>query len=125
MAKITGPLMSLDARGNIGKGSMQFRGGLHGVHAYKPTPPNARKKTPTSAQAAHRAIYGQAVEAWRALPEAQKKSWASMATQSPEPLSGWNLYLREFINNQGVIPENAAAWGGTPLKWNNQYLVWE
>ena len=54
MAKITGPLMSLDAKGNWARGTLQFRGGLQATHAYRPAQPGTvNQAAATPAQITH------------------------------------------------------------------------
>lgn len=94
MAKITGPLMSLDARGNWSKGALQFRGGLRATHAYRPAPPGkVNQKEASAAQASNRQLYRRAMEEWKALDDASRADWNERA--EPLGLSGWNLFFRE------------------------------
>ena len=125
MAKIGAPLMSIDARGNIAKGMLQFRGGLQGVHAYRPTPIDHKKNPASPAQAQQRNLYRQALNQWRDLSEIEREEWGQVAAAHPEPMSGWNLYIRHFMEYQLYIPENAATWDGQPLTWGDKYLIWE
>lgn len=94
MAKIVGPLMSVDARGNWAKGALQFRGGLKRCHAYRPAPPGTvNQKAASTAQASQRQLYRDALESWRALDDASQADWDGRA--EPLGLSGWNLFFRE------------------------------
>lgn len=93
MARITGPLLSLDARGNWARGALQFRGGLKATHAYRPAPPGSVNQAPaTSAQSIIRQHYRAAIEDWRALSEAERADWNASAEE--QHLSGWNLFLQ-------------------------------
>lgn len=125
MAKIGAPLMSFDARGNVAKGMLQFRGGLQGVHAYRPTPINHKKNPASPAQLQHRNRYRQALTQWRGLTEIEREEWDHIAEAQPEKMSGWNLYLKNFMQNQVLIPESAPAWDGEPLTWDDNHLNWE
>lgn len=94
MAKITGPLMSLDARGNWSKGALQFRGGLRATHAYRPAPPGkVNQKAASAAQASTRENYRNTLESWKSLDDAARADWNERA--EPLGLSGWNLFFRE------------------------------
>lgn len=98
MAKITGPLMSVDARGNWGSGTLQCRGGLHGTHIYRPAPPNSINQAPaTAAQASVRARYAVALSAWRQLSTEERQTHNAEA--QPLGLSGWNLYLQAAMSS--------------------------
>ena len=96
MARILGPLLSLDARGNWASGKLQFRGGLKATHAYRPAPPGSVNQAPaSSAQDLIRQRYQAAIEDWRALAPAERADWNASAEE--QHLSGWNLFLQTFI----------------------------
>ena len=100
MAKITGPLFSIDAAGNFASGAMQFRGGLRGTHAYRPAQPKTVNQAPaTVAQAAVRTAYQQIVAEWRALAEQDKLAWDAAASATSTPITGWNLYFKSRIQD--------------------------
>lgn len=46
-------------------------------------------------QQAHRAKYGECVQKWRALTDAQRAEYEALASE--ERISGWNYYLRDCI----------------------------
>lgn len=86
MAKVTAPLLSLDARGQFGK-TMVFIGwkGIKTVRAYVvPANPN------TAAQAAQRAIMALLVVAWKAMSTATKAAWNLWAPYETKTMSGFN-----------------------------------
>ena len=98
MAKITGPLLSIDAAGNFASGAMQFRGGLRGTHAYRPKSPKAVNQTPpTEKQTRVRSAYRAILDEWRSLDEATKSELDADAIRSGEPMTGWNLYFKSRI----------------------------
>lgn len=98
MAKVKGPLHSLNARGNWSKGTVQFRGGLRATHAYRPAPPGTVNQAPASeAQTAVRDRYHSALEAWRALSPEERALWNFAAETDLEGISGWNLFMRAFV----------------------------
>ena len=92
MARIVGPLMSMDARGNFAKGAMQFRSHGKGVHCYQP---RKASKPPSTGQLLQRTKYRQALLAWRLLSDSERDSWDALAAD--EGLMGWNAYLRFFV----------------------------
>lgn len=96
MAKITGPLYSVDAQGNWGKGVLQFRRGLKTTHAYRPAPPGRINQAPaTPAQARSRQAYGLAKERWTLLSLSEQAEWNAIA--EPHRMSGWNLFVQNEI----------------------------
>jgi hypothetical protein len=99
MAKVNGPLMSLDARGNYA-GKVQFRGGLKGTHAYRPAPPGRVNQAPaTEAQQTIRDAYHAVLLDWRALTPEQRGDWEALAVMQGHPMSGWNLYLKRHLTD--------------------------
>jgi hypothetical protein len=58
---------------------------------YWPTNPR------TEAQQAWRATFSSGVEAWQALSEGEKDEYRELAKE--KPLSGFNLFLREFLTS--------------------------
>jgi len=116
MAKIQGPLHSDSANGAFGK-SMIFRKGKKGTtlaRYYKPGIVN--KFTPSQAQVDLRTNYGLAVEAWRALTTAEKEEFNLRAKQEGGKMSGWNLYLKEYLALNPIL-----EWGEeqTPMSWQD------
>lgn len=115
MARVRGPLHSLDARGNWGRGALQFRGGNGGVHAYRPAPPGSVNQAPaTLAQMDVRDRYREALENWRALDDRERAHWEAQG--APEGLTGWNLYLRYWMAFQVIPPEALLIQEGAPLR---------
>lgn len=113
MARIIGPLLSLDARGNWGQGALQFRGGLRATHAYRPAPPGAINQAPaTTAQNLIRQRYRAAIEDWRALDPGERDDWNASA--EAQGLSGWNLFLQTCILNPTPQSTTALLAGSPP-----------
>ena len=113
MAKTRGPLMSIDAAGNYGKGAIQFRHGKRGVHAYRPTAPYKRGGQVSQAQLDHRNKYSAGRQAWQALNTQEKTTWNNLADQQANGLSGWNLFLKNWIetapSSGPYVPPNGDA----------------
>lgn len=116
MAKVSGPLHSLDARGNLG-GQVQYRGGRRGTHAYRPAnPATLNQKAPSEAQTATRDAYRRALGLWRALAPSERQGYDDRATAGGEALSGWNLFLRERMSiDPPTLVQDALIFGGSPL----------
>lgn len=96
MAKVKGPLFSIDARGQIAK-AMVF-GGWKGIpwvrEWFIPQNPN------TEAQQAIRLIFSQGVDAWHFTIDAGEIiDWQTAADNSGKTLSGFNFHLSEYIQS--------------------------
>lgn len=110
MAKITGPLFSLTASGNVG-GSIQFRGNRYGSHAYRPPRPEQQnQQAPSPAQAAIRRRYADIRARWHEILEAERQAWRDLATLPGCAGTGWSLYLAAHMH----APECLTCDGGTP-----------
>lgn len=97
MARIRGPLMSMDARGQFGD-ALLFRGGRKAAHAYRPAARTAINQAPaTVGQAAVRTTYRAAIDAWRDLPETDRATWTATATAAGGNRNGWNLFLAAYF----------------------------
>lgn len=98
MAKVTAPLLSLDAAGTFGK-TMTF-GKWKGRHYVRqrvtPTNPNSAN------QQTQRSKFRDAVAGWQALDQAIKDTWNTRVKELGLTMSGFNLYVREFIA-QGIL----------------------
>ena len=108
MAKVRGPLLSVDAAGQVG-GALCFRHHAGGVHVLPVAAPGSRTKglKPSAAQLAQRARYRAANGAWRALSPAERAAWQARARAGRRPQSGWNLYLAAWMANPGEEVSNA------------------
>jgi len=94
MPRVSGPLFSAEATGTLAHILTYYRKpGARVVRSYK-KPTNPR----TPAQRQHRALHAAAVKSWQQLYEPQKDLWRAAATP---PQSGYNLYVREYILQQG------------------------
>jgi len=95
MARVKGPLFSTEAAGQIGR-SFLFRSDKRGTHVYQFPEIDRSGETPTQGQEDARARYGQAVEAYRALTDEERATWASLAETDPRPVTGWSLFVERF-----------------------------
>jgi len=77
MPKVTGPALSLDARGKLGK-KVIFQNRPSGSTVYPYSKPGARvkkNKEPSAAQKVIRDYYKEAVEKWHQLTPTERKQW--------------------------------------------------
>lgn len=92
MAKVTGPLMSIDARGKLAN-AIVFMGwrGINTVRQWvKPANPNS------AAQQAIRGDFSDAVTLHKSLPADDKAAWSAKAAGLS--LSGYNMFIRKVVN---------------------------
>jgi len=96
MAKVTGPLMSMDARGQLGK-TLVYLGwkGLKTVRSFV-VPANPK----TAGQAGQRTLMSDGVDAWHdtRLTGADKTAWDRFAKTLSSAMSGFNAFVRQYIN---------------------------
>lgn len=99
--------MSIDARGNVASGRIQFRAGPSGrVHAYQPADPRTvNQRPPSDRQAETREKYRVALAAWRALAEPERAGWERKAGKTGKPRSGWNEFLRVWMRDRATLPD--------------------
>ncbi len=93
MAKVRGPLMSLDASGTLA-GEVRFRHQSGHVLVYRDgAPGSVDRKGPTAAQQAQRELYAEAVTRWRELAAEFRAEWVAYAAAQGKGLTPWNLFL--------------------------------
>lgn len=105
MAKVKGPLLSIDARGQIAKAIVfgSWKGIPWAREWFIPQNPN------TYEQQWVRTMFSQGVDAWHYTLDAQQIiDWQTAADASGKTLSGFNFHLSEYINSMKV--------GETPLE---------
>jgi len=90
MAKVAGPLFSMEASGSISKGITysRWRGINYVRQWFKPQNPRSEL------QVAQRQRMIDAVKDYHALSTENKAAWDSAA---PAPLSGFNYYVKKYI----------------------------
>jgi hypothetical protein len=115
MAKVINPLFSETAHGNVAKGSLQYRSGHWGSHAYKPLAPGKQnQQAPSPAQTAQRERFNAICASWHALSKAVKEDYKQQAAEIGG-LNGWNLYLSLGLA-KSVYPEDTLlTLDGLPL----------
>jgi len=94
MTKVVAPLLSLQARGQIGK-SLIFRQYKTKAIVGKYSKPGDVKSFKRSAiQIEIRSFYYDCVDEWRKLSEEEKGLYNQRAEQRKKPMSGWNLFYK-------------------------------
>lgn len=93
MAKVTGPLLSLDAKGNL-KNVLNFSHGRdsHVVRMAKKSiaPPDPK----TNIQLFNRSYWGNIVAIWHELSELDRESFILLSKS--KPLTAFNLYIKTY-----------------------------
>ena len=90
MAKVKGPLFSLNASGSVGD-LMTFSARISGPQVrYQ----KKQKDVITGARTEQREFFKEAVEAWNALSEEEKEEYNERA--KPLALTGYNLFISEY-----------------------------
>ena len=95
MAKVSGPLYSIAARGKIGN-AMVF-GAWKGIawvrRQFIPQNPKSTE------QVAHRLIFSQAIDGWHGTTADQKTAWQTGIERKGYTMSGFNYYVSEYIKD--------------------------
>jgi len=114
MAKVTGPLMSFGASGQIGKGIVMgnWRGVKYARSYVKPANPQ------TNAQQANRALFAFMREMWKLAPSIVADAWNAFA--AGRPFTGMNKWVGENVRVIGSATDlqdligSPGARGGLP-----------
>ena len=106
MARVKGPLMSLDASGTIA-GDTRLRHMRGHVLMYRGGEPGSvRRQAPSASQAAVRTRFADARARWRTLSPKQRAYWQQVARELDAGLTAWNCFL------SCVLRGGAACAGG-------------
>lgn len=104
MAKVTGPLLSTDARGNIKKTiTYSFKRGQNIVKFFK-----ASEDTHTHAQTLQRGLYSEAVSEWKKLTDEEKKYYDRYIRDNI--LTGYNAFIKQYILNNSISQYYMFGW---------------
>ena len=96
MARVKGPLMSMEARGNVTGGTLQFRTTPQGCHVYRPMDPREQNQTPPSpAQEAQRLKFKAACDAWSALGDEDKAYWRLRGMTTGR--TGFTAFISDYM----------------------------
>ena len=101
MAKVTGPLHSVKARGKFGN-EITYRNHFGGTVAVTYSTPTGDKTAPQHSQ---RALMKDARAAWRALSAETKAVWNQKANMRIG-ISGYNLFIQDYFKTHepGAAP---------------------
>jgi hypothetical protein len=111
MAKVKGPLFSLDASGKIADSIVYLKWkGISDVRAYV-IPANPR----TEKQQAQRAKMTEAVSLWHSTDfnELDFLAWDLYASIMPTPMSGFNAFIKSYIDAKVAEKNFTPLYGGT------------
>jgi len=123
MARVTGPLFSQTAAGNMAKGALQFRADKWGSHVYKPLNPAKQNRFPPSdAQILQRLRFGKVREAWTALGSVGQAYYNRLAA-SGGLMNGWNLYLSLCLGRSKYSEDTLLTKEGEPLLDSNHRFI--
>ena len=115
MARVNGPLFSIDARGNIAKGTLQFRTDNWGTHAYKPQDPaEQNQQEPSAAQSIQRARFAEVRDSWAALGF-EGRAYYNLLAAAIGKMNGWNLYLSLCLAKSIYPVDTLLTSDGVPL----------
>ncbi|MEY3288020.1 MAG: hypothetical protein RLZZ419_262 [Pseudomonadota bacterium] len=123
MARVTGPLFSQTAAGNMAKGALQFRADRWGSHVYKPQAPAKQNQLPPSdAQVLQRMRFAMVRDAWTGLG-INGQDYYNLLAAAGGLMNGWNLYLSLCLGKSKYSEETLLTKEGAPiLDSNNQYI---
>lgn len=113
MARVRNPLFSQSAHGKYSPSLVYRRDARGHVVTKRSAPGSVNPFVPSAAQLSNRALYGSAVESWRALSQPERDAYDVLA--SGLPLSGWNYYLREVILGVPLAMDSFIDSDGTSL----------
>ena len=115
MAKVTGPALSLGARGTVGKTlTFQKKGKGHAAYAQE-----GHKDAKSAAQLARRLAFLALIAQWNALTLYGKELWNQAAKAVDYVGTGYNF----FLSKAGILPFRD-AWSSQLIKWADNDWSW-
>ncbi|MBA7531606.1 hypothetical protein ES705_23819 [subsurface metagenome] len=117
MAKLKKPLLSLGARGGLGRAISFVRRGGRSIAEKKPEVPDAK----TLAQLSWRHMYQKAVALWHALSVAERQEWESLAR--PKHMTGFAWFVSQALKpNPGLyLPLQGGTMSGA-IEMDGQHI---
>jgi hypothetical protein len=123
MARVTGPLFSQTAAGNMAKGALQFRADRWGSHVYKPQAPGKQNQLePSEAQVLQRLKFGKVRDAWTGLGINGQDYYNLLAAEGGK-MNGWNLYLSLCLGKSKYSEDTLLTKEGEPILDSNNRLI--
>lgn len=115
MAKVTGPVLSLGAKGTVGDAlTYQKKGKGHAVYGHK-----KHKDAKSASQLAQRTQIGSLVSQWQALTDYVKELWDQAAKSVAYVGTGYHY----FIHKGGVYP-TGFSWSDSAVAWSDPKVGW-
>ncbi|MBA7588096.1 hypothetical protein ES708_30144 [subsurface metagenome] len=118
MPKLRGPLLSLSARGRLGRLFALVRRGGRNIIERRPIPTDAK----SPAQLFSRHMFSKCVALWHLLSEAEKQEWESLAR--PRHMTGYAWYISQCLRpNPGIyLPLQGGTMAGNIEMAKNRLL---
>ena len=115
MAKVSGPLFSESASGNMASGNMQYRSGHWGTHVYKPLSPGQQNQgKPSAAQAEKRKQFLTIRDNWHLLTPDAKQDYQAQAAKIGN-INGWNLFVSEGMTSMRPTHDSLLTFDGLTI----------
>jgi len=119
MAKVYGPLLSVDAKGTVAK-SITFQNRPKGKAVMqRPVASKTSLENPTVAQQTQRALIKSLVEQWQALSSAVKDSWNETAKEIHYSGTGYHYFIKM---GGGYLCEY--DWADARVEWADGDVSW-
>ena len=123
MAKVTAPLFSQTAQGNLAKGALQFRGGLGGSQVYRPEASTLQNQQPASAsQRQQRSRFAAVCKVWQVLSPQEKQAYHQQA-QTWGNGNGWQYFVALKLAKSPYPTEFLLTQTGSPVVTDNHAFV--
>jgi len=114
MAKLIGPLHSLDATGALGK-AITFTGSTGGARAI------VYKKPSGTGTPVRKALYSAGCTAWKALTSDEKQIWVVVGTKTN--ITGFNAFMSNWLTAPPLPP--GTTWDGGTTTWDSGTTTWD
>ena len=101
--KIEGPLFSQKASKQLGHLLTYKNYGKRNILTKYSKPGDVKPFTKSASQSQMRTIYGEAVEAWRNLPENEKNQYRIIAKS--KKYSGYNIFMKEYFTTHPIVSD--------------------
>jgi alpha-ketoglutarate-dependent taurine dioxygenase len=116
MAKITGPLMSLDARGAFAR-RLTFSHVTSGSVVKKFSEPAKRV---SAAQTTRRTLYQDGIAAWKNLTPEEQQVWNGIA--QIDRMTGFNIFMRAQLTPSAPA---GTIWDSGTTTWDSGMTLWD
>lgn len=112
MARVVAPFLSVDASGTMDSSitASIWKGQQYMRRWYRPTNPKSTLQT------AQRTKMANAVKAYQALYDVTQEAWNVAAREVYPPISGFNYYVQQYINQNITEPNDPTIPAIAPKK---------